>query len=101
MRAHQLDANSVIINTIVVDSLDALPDLIDASIGGSAGDRIIDGAVIPKPLPQPTKEELNAPILAQLAVIDAKSIRALREGDAARISALEYQAANLRTQLIK
>lgn len=41
----------------------------------------------------------NAPILDQLAVIDAKSVRALREGDAARIAALETDAAALRAQL--
>jgi hypothetical protein len=38
MNAHQLDANGIIINTIVVNSLDVFPDLIDASIGGVIGD---------------------------------------------------------------
>jgi hypothetical protein len=38
MNAHQLDANGVIINTIVVDSLNVFPNLIDASLGGTAGD---------------------------------------------------------------
>lgn len=48
-----------------------------------------------------TKEELNAPILAQLTEIDAKSIRALREGNGARIADLEQQATTLRSQLAK
>ena len=43
----------------------------------------------------------NGPILAQLAAIDARSIRALREGDAARIAALEAEAAALRAQLTR
>lgn len=43
----------------------------------------------------------NAPIQAQLDALDAKSIRALREGDAARVAALEAQAAALRAQLVQ
>ena len=42
----------------------------------------------------------NAPIKAQLADIDARSIRALREGNAARLTELETQAAALRAQLV-
>lgn len=54
MNAHQIDANNVIINTIVVDSLDIFPNLVDAEFGGSIGDRIIDGVVLPKTAPPPT-----------------------------------------------
>jgi hypothetical protein len=43
----------------------------------------------------------NAPILAQLADIDAKSIRPLREGETARVRELAEQAAILRAQLRK
>lgn len=43
----------------------------------------------------------NAPILAALAEIDSKSIRALREGNQARIDALESEAVVLRIQLRK
>lgn len=43
----------------------------------------------------------NAPILAMLAAIDAKSIRPLREGDAARVAMYEAEAAALRSQLRK
>lgn len=53
MNAHQLDANGVIINTIVVDDLNVFPSLVDASIGGAIGDRIINGAIVPAPAPAP------------------------------------------------
>lgn len=46
MKAHELDGNGLILNTIVVDSLDFLPNLVDASIGGSIGDSIIDGGLV-------------------------------------------------------
>ena len=48
MNAHQLDANGVIINTIVVEALSVFPRLVDAAIGGSIGDSIIHGALVPK-----------------------------------------------------
>ena len=38
-------------------------------------------------------------IQVELQLIDAKSIRALREGDSARIAALEAQAETLRVEL--
>lgn len=100
MNAHQLDAGSVIINTIVVESLDILPNLVDASIGGVIGDKIVGGVLVPKPAHVPTPVEHNAPILVALAAIDSKSIRALREGDAVRTAALEAQAVALRLTLI-
>ena len=43
----------------------------------------------------------NAPILAQLEALDAKSVRPLREGDSIRVAQLEQQAAELRAQLRK
>jgi len=46
-------------------------------------------------------EVVNTPILEELSRIDAKSIRALREGDQQRIAALEQQAADLRLKLQK
>lgn len=54
MNAHIIDANGVIINTIVVDSLDFMPGLIDAAIGGGVGDSIIDGVLVPRPAPVAT-----------------------------------------------
>lgn len=43
-------------------------------------------------------KENNADILAQLEQIDAKSIRALREGNTNRLAELEQQAQTLRGQ---
>lgn len=48
----------------------------------------------------PTNDEINAPILAQLAALDLKSIRALREGNQSRIDDLEAQAVVLRGLLV-
>lgn len=102
INAHVLDDNWKITNTIVVKSLD-FPGLrlVDASIGGNSGDRIVNGAVVPKQAPEPTAAEHNAPILAALEALDAKSIRPLREGDTARVASLEQQAAALRLTLRK
>lgn len=49
----------------------------------------------------PSVTELNAPILAALVEIDAKSIRPLCEGDTLRVAALEAEAATLRAKLVK
>ena len=49
MNAHQLDANGVILNTIVVDSLNVFPNLIDAAVGGSIGDTWNGAAIVKKP----------------------------------------------------
>ena len=43
----------------------------------------------------------NEEIQSRLDAIDAKSIRALREGDVARVADLEAQADALRSQLVK
>ena len=48
MKAHELDANGVIINTIVVNSLDVLQNLVSAAAGGGIGDSIINGVLIPR-----------------------------------------------------
>ena len=49
MNAHQLDASGVILNTIVVDSLDVFPNLIDAFVGGSIGDTWNGTTIVKKP----------------------------------------------------
>jgi hypothetical protein len=99
--AHQLDDTGKIINTILVGSLDDFPDLTPASIGGTIGDSIVEGKLVPASVDDLCVEEYNAPILAQLAEIDAKSIRPLREGETARVRELAEQAAILRSQLRK
>jgi hypothetical protein len=76
MNAHQLGANNVILNTIVVDSLDMFPNLIDASVGGNIGDtwngtEIIKKPPEPTPAPAPTKEQLMAQLAALSAQIQA------------------------------
>lgn len=43
----------------------------------------------------------NAPILAQLAANDVKIVRAITEGDSARVEAHKEKQAALRAQLIK
>jgi hypothetical protein len=48
-----------------------------------------------------TFDSKNSDLLMQLEDIDKRSIRALREGNTARIQELETQAATLRLQLIK
>lgn len=55
IRAHVLNDNNEIVNTIMVESLGDFPDLllVDASIGGSIGDGVVDGVVAPKPPPAP------------------------------------------------
>ena len=68
MNAHQLDADGVILNTIVVDSLDVFPNLVDAYIGGQIGDSIVAGALLFKPAEPPTREEKKA---ARAAAVDA------------------------------
>ena len=54
---------------------------------------------VPTPADLPTTAQLNVPLIAAMLDIDLKSIRALREGDAVRLKALDDQAKALRTQL--
>lgn len=56
MRAHQIDKDGNIINTIEVKSLSDFPNLVDASIGGGKGDSIVNGVLVkaaPAPIPVP------------------------------------------------
>lgn len=69
MNAHQLDANGVILNTIVVDSLVALPSLVNAAIGGSIGDSIIGGVLMPRPTPVPTVPQSVPRLNARLILL--------------------------------
>lgn len=100
MRAHILDASGVILNTVIVEELG--DGMVNADlIGGSIGDSVINGELFRAPPPSVSDAIHNAGIMSQLEAIDSKSIRPLREGDMARVTALEMQAAALRLQLIK
>lgn len=61
MRAHVMNGD-VIVNTIVVDSLDVIPNLIDAAIGGKIGDSIENGVVVPAQVPVRTKADIQGEI---------------------------------------
>ena len=74
MRAHIIE-NGVVVNTIVVDSFDVLPNLIDATNGGEIGD-LWDGQTFTRPVAvaapaAPTKEELLAQLQALQTQIQA------------------------------
>lgn len=72
MQAHVIE-NGVVVNTILVDSLDFMPNLIEATEGG-IGWTYANGVFTAPPEPEivtpsnPTKEEL----LAELQVLTAK-----------------------------
>lgn len=100
MRAHIIDSG-VIVNTIEVESLDAFPGAVDASLGGSIGDSIVNGVVVQKPAPAPvvpseiTMRQARLVLLSagKLAAVDA-AIDAMSEPtkSAARIE-WEYSSA--------
>jgi hypothetical protein len=101
MRAHKIDSAGLILNTEEVESLEGRTDLVDASIGGTIGDTIVGLTVIPAAPAQISAEQHNAPILAALDELDRKTIRPLRDGDSARVAAIEQQCVALRAQLRK
>jgi hypothetical protein len=68
MKAHVIE-NGRIINTIEVESLDFMPNLVDASRGGKIGD-LWNGVSFSDPPPAPpTREELKAIRAAAVAAI--------------------------------
>lgn len=75
MRAHIIE-NGVVINTIEVQSLDALPELVEATVGGIGWK--FDGSTFTAPEPvvesitsNPTKEQLLAELQALTAKINS------------------------------
>lgn len=76
MRAHELDENGKIINTIAVESLNFKPGLVNADIyGGQIGDSIVGGVLVPAgglpaepPTVPPTVVSMRE---AQLALLEA------------------------------
>jgi len=90
MKAHVIE-NGVVVNTIEVDSLGVLPDLVDASNGGAIGE-LWDGLVFSPPARpanwrSPKVSEDNTRIKAQLAAADLDIIRALAENNTEKIKA--------------
>jgi hypothetical protein len=77
MRAHVIQ-NGIVVNTIEVDSLDFMPGLVEATVGGIGW--LFDGQTFtdprpaepdPTPAPAPTKEQLLAQLNALSAQIQA------------------------------
>ncbi len=62
MKAHVIE-NGVVVNTILVESLDFLPNLVDGEYGGSIGDTYDNGQFIKPQPPQPSPEEVQAAIV--------------------------------------
>ena len=77
MRAHVITDGKVT-NTIIVDSLDFMPGLVEAT-AGSIGWDYVDGQFVDNrptppeivPMPEPTKEQLLAEVQGLLAKIEA------------------------------
>ena len=71
MIAHQIK-DGLVVNTIVVDSLDVLPDLVEATEGGIgwsySNGVFTEPVVVERTVISPTKEEL----LAQLQALSAQ-----------------------------
>jgi hypothetical protein len=73
MRAHVVE-NGVVVNTIEVDSLDVIPGLIEADIGG-IGWSYVDGVFVDnRPAPEPTSPPTKEQLLAQLQALQAQII---------------------------
>ncbi len=69
MRAHVLAEDGTILNTIVVGSLDFLPNLIDASLGGGIGDRVESGVIIHQQRFDPVPQSIT-PFQAKAAILN-------------------------------
>lgn len=103
MQTHIIE-DGVVVNTILATTEEAraaYPSAvcIDGSVGGIGW--LWDGTTlsappVPEPAPQP---RTRADVLADLATLDTKSIRALCEQDTARLASLEVQKEALRTEL--
>ena len=103
MQTHIIE-NGVVVNTIlatVEETQAAYPNAtcVDGSTGGIGW--LWDGTVLsapPVPEPEP-QTRTRADVLADLATLDTKSIRALCEQDATRLADLEAQKEALRAEL--
>lgn len=77
MQAHSIE-NGVVVDTIVVDSLDFMPGLVEAPAGTGIGwsyvnGQFVDNRPVPETItpPAPTKEQLLAQLNALSAQIQA------------------------------
>lgn len=100
MQAHVIE-NGVVVNTIMVNTLADLPglDLIDGSVGG-IGWLVVDGAVVPPPVPPPSLDGLKVEKLAEINAAFDQAAQALTAGypeaerltwDTQRAEALAWQ----------
>lgn len=70
MRAHLLALDGQTIeNTVEVESLNDLPGLVDAAIGGSIGDRVVAGVIVPQAVPA---IDLAGPSLQEQVTVQAQ-----------------------------
>ena len=70
MRAHIINQAGLILNTVIVNSLDDVPGGIDASMGGGPGDSVIDGELVPAPAVVPVPDAVTMR-QARLALLGA------------------------------
>jgi len=101
MIAHQLDANGVVINTIVVDSLDFMPNLVEALEGTGVGWSYVNGVFVNENKPI---IDVKAKIKADIATLEASvTPRRQREAilsiDTTWLADVELQIGQLRQQL--
>lgn len=97
MRAH-LIVDGVIVNTVVVDSLDALPGLIAESPGFGIGDRYADG-VFTKAPPEPVavpesvtrRQARQALLLAGLLDAVPAAIAAIPDATQRQLAQIEWE----------
>jgi len=98
MIAHQLDAGGVILNTIVVDTLNDFPNLINASVGGVVGDSWNGVEIVKKPRDE--KSKIKSDIAALEATITPRRTReAILAIDTVWLADVELQIGQLRQQL--
>lgn len=101
MNAHQLDANGVVINTIIVDSLDFMPNLVEALEGTGIGWSYVNGVFINENKPIiDVKDKIKSDIAALEAKVTPRRIReAILGTDNGWLVAQDAAIAALRAQL--
>ena len=99
MRAHIIE-NGIVVNTIEVQSLDVLPGLVDASIGGAIGDRYEDGNFVPPaPPPEPSQFHKDESRYKKRAAIKDELIAYMAADNMSRVRSGAWSVADLTTLL--